>query len=68
MDGVPSASGCYNVPCMGLKGSDFAPPGAHYQLVNFCFRWCRYFLILLAEGAGAEFSAFLAFCFGWMAS
>ena len=65
MDAILSASGSGNVPCMGLKSSDFARPSAHYQLVPL--RGWR-FLILLAQGAGAEFSVVFAFCFGWMAS
>ena len=40
----------------------FAPPSAHYQ-VGFCSGGHR---LLFTQGAGAEFSAVLAFCFGWM--
>ena len=29
--------GCLDTnPCMGLNGSGFAPPSAHYQVVDFC--------------------------------
>ena len=62
--------GCLdNNLCMGFNCSGFCTFECTLQVVDlFLFRGCRF---LFTQGAGAEFtefSAFLAFCFGWMAS